>query len=220
MRLYNYLKNRLNLNKSEVNNLFDNNKVYLNDKLAKPCNLITDNDILVVDNKIIEYELEQYHYYAYNKPVGIECANNNKSNSLVNQIYLPFRVFPVGRLDKDSNGLIILTNDQKYPSTVLAKDNHVEKEYIVTVDKKLTEDFKLKMENGVEILDTITKPCKVKIIDDYTFDIILTEGLNRQIRRMSLKLGYKVLTLKRIRFNKLVLDIKENELKEIKLEDI
>ena len=220
MRLYNYLKNRLNISKSEVKQLFFDNKVLLNDKIAKPLNIIDRNDVLIVNNKIIEYKEETFHYYAYNKEVGVECTNQNKECSVLNKINLPFRVFCVGRLDKDSRGLIILTNDQKFPSTVLSKDNHIEKEYVVKVDKKIDENFINNMSSGVKILDTITKTCKVYKISDFVFGIILTQGLNRQIRRMANALGYKVIDLKRIRFGRLKLDIKENELKEISLKDI
>lgn len=219
MRLYNFLKNKYNLSKSELNNFYNNHTILLDDTKATLLSII-DTKVLKIDNQIIDTNIELV-YYMYNKPIGVECTNNtNIDNNIKSIVNIKERVFPIGRLDKDSRGLIILTNDQAICNEVLNKDNHIEKEYIVKVDKIITEEFITNMSRGVSILNRITKPCIVKRIDDYTFDIILKEGLNRQIRRMCKALNYTVIDLQRIRFGSLVLDIDENCKKLIKLENI
>ena len=137
---------------------------------------------------------------AFNKPVNITSTTDEKDRSnIIRYINHPKRIFPIGRLDKDSEGLIFLTNNGDIVNKILRAGNEHEKEYIVTVDKKLTPDFAAKMSKGVHILGTTTLPCKVRTISSKTFSIILTQGLNRQIRRMCEVFGYEVVSLKRIR---------------------
>lgn len=137
---------------------------------------------------------------AFNKPVGIVSTTSHKEpNNIVDFINYPTRIFPIGRLDKDSEGLILLTNDGDIVNSILRERYGHEKEYVVTVNKEITKDFVKQMSEGVPILDTVTKPCVIKIIDKYTFRIILTQGLNRQIRRMCEYLGYRVVRLVRVR---------------------
>ncbi|MBC7389802.1 MAG: pseudouridine synthase [Opitutaceae bacterium] len=145
-------------------------------------------------------------YIAYYKPVGIESTlNKSIENNLADALPIAERLFPLGRLDKASEGLMILTNDGKIYNGVTNSKNQKEKEYEVKVDQAITEDFLLKMSTGIEIMGQITKACVAKKIDEFTFSIILTQGLNRQIRRMCYKLGYEVTYLRRIRIMNLTL---------------
>lgn len=148
---------------------------------------------------------------AFNKPKGIVCTSSVKEkNNIVDYLHFPTRIYPVGRLDKDSTGLILLTNDGELTDRILRGKNNHEKEYLVTVQKPLRPEIVRAMEQGVPILDTMTRPCQIIQIDSHTFRIILTQGLNRQIRRMCEYFGYKVITLKRVR----VMNIHLGELKE------
>lgn len=167
---------------------------------------VTEADEIMVDGKIISNK-PPLVYIALNKPRGIECTTNQRTpNNIVDFVHHKERIFPVGRLDKDSEGLILLTNDGDIVNKILRARNHHEKEYIVMVNKPITEDFLRKMSNGVPILDTVTRKAFVEKIDDTTFRIILTQGLNRQIRRMTEYLGYRVVFLKRIRIMNIKLD--------------
>ena len=139
-------------------------------------------------------------YLALNKPVGITCTTEkNVKGNIVDLVNHPLRVFNIGRLDKDSDGLILLTNDGDIVNEILRAENNHEKEYIVSVDKPITPEFVEKMSKGVRILGTKTLPCKVEQLSKYEFKIILTQGLNRQIRRMCEALGYEVYRLQRVR---------------------
>ncbi|MBC7388991.1 MAG: pseudouridine synthase [Opitutaceae bacterium] len=145
-------------------------------------------------------------YVAYYKPVGVESTlNKNIANNLADAIPIPERLFPLGRLDKASEGLMILTNDGKIYNGVTNSKNQKEKEYEVKVDQLITEDFLQKMSSGIEIMGQVTKPCEIRKVDEFTFNIILTQGLNRQIRRMCYKLSYEVTNLKRIRIMNVLL---------------
>ncbi len=179
--------------------LIEEGKVQVNGTLAGLGVKVTANDEIRVEGKIITKEVENI-YLAFNKPIGITCTTDTsiKSN-IIDFIKYPERIFPIGRLDKPSEGLIFMTNDGDIVNKILRSKNNHEKEYIVTVNKKINAKFIKKMQSGVPVLNTITKKCQVTKIDDYTFNIILTQGLNRQIRRMCEYLGYEVQTLKRIR---------------------
>lgn len=147
---------------------------------------------------------------ALNKPVGIVCTTDSRDpNNIVDFINYPIRIFPIGRLDKDSEGLILLTNDGDIVNSILRERYGHEKEYIVTVNKDITNEFVKSMSEGVPILDTVTKPCEVTVINKNTFRIILTQGLNRQIRRMCEHQGYRVTKLVRVR----IMNIKLGRLK-------
>ena len=154
---------------------------------------------------------------AFNKPKGIVCTSSKKEkNNIVDYLHFPTRIYPVGRLDKDSTGLILLTNDGELTDCILRGKNNHEKEYLVTVQKPLRAEIIHAMEQGVPILDTMTRPCRIIQIDSHTFRIILTQGLNRQIRRMCEYFGYKVITLKRVRVMNIHLgDLKEGTWREI-----
>ena len=154
---------------------------------------------------------------AFNKPKGIVCTSSKKEkNNIVDYLHFPTRIYPVGRLDKDSTGLILLTNDGELTDCILRGKNNHEKEYLVTVQKPLRAEIIHAMEQGVPILDTMTRPYRIIQIDSHTFRIILTQGLNRQIRRMCEYFGYKVITLKRVRVMNIHLgDLKEGTWREI-----
>jgi 23S rRNA pseudouridine2604 synthase len=183
----------------EADRLIESGKVEVNGEIAGLGLKVNKQDDISVEGKLI-YQKPTYVYLAFNKPVGITSTTDTtiKSN-IIDCIGYPDRIFPVGRLDKPSEGLIFMTNDGDIVNKILRAKNNHEKEYIVTVNKKITGDFIHKMENGVPVLNTVTLKCKLTKINDFTFKIILTQGLNRQIRRMCDYLGYEVKTLKRIR---------------------
>ena len=199
IRLNKYLSDSGICSRREADRLIESGKVMVNDKPALMGQKVTKADKIYVDGKKVDFE-ENLVLIAFNKPEGIECTTD-KSNpdNVIDYISYPKKIFYIGRLDKDSFGLLLLTNDGDLANKIAKSVNNHEKEYIVKTNKKINGDFIEKMSNGVAILDTVTKKCKVEKIDDFTFRIILTQGLNRQIRRMCKALGYKVVSLERIR---------------------
>jgi 23S rRNA pseudouridine2604 synthase len=192
----------------EADKLIEEGRVTLNGKVPEMGTKVQPGDQVRVNGKLVSEKQVTSVYLAFNKPVGIECTTNQKvRNNIIDYINYPERIFPIGRLDKASEGLIFLTNDGDIVNKILRARNNHEKEYIVTVDKPITERFVKRMSSGVPILDTVTRPCMVEAIDKTTFRIILTQGLNRQIRRMCEFLGYEVKTLKRIRIINIQLDV-------------
>ncbi|WP_035655840.1 23S rRNA pseudouridine(2604) synthase RluF [Flavobacterium filum] len=192
----------------EADKLIEQKRVSINGAIAEMGTKILDTDEVRVDGKLIREKREKPIYLAFHKPVGIECTTNlNVKNNIVDYINYPERIFPIGRLDKASEGLIFMTNDGDIVNKILRARNNHEKEYIVTVDRPITDRFIQRMGNGVPILDTVTRKCKVEQISKYIFRIVLTQGLNRQIRRMCEYLGYEVTALKRTRIINISLDI-------------
>jgi len=193
----------------EADRLTELGKVEVNGKIADLGLKVSKTDVIFIDGKQISNNIKPI-YLAFNKPVGITSTTDTsiKSN-IIDFINYPERIFPVGRLDKPSEGLIFMTNDGDIVNKILRSKNNHEKEYVVSVNKKITPDFIIRMGGGIPVLDTITKICSVIKIDDFTFNIVLTQGLNRQIRRMCDFLGYEVKTLKRIR----IMNIKLGNLK-------
>ncbi len=199
-------------------------RVTINGRLAEPGSQVEQGDEVQVDNKVIHNKPELV-YIALNKPVGITSTTElHIKGNIVDFVNHPLRIFPIGRLDKDSDGLILMTNDGDIVNKVLRAEGKHEKEYIVTVDKPITPDFLKNMASGVEILDTKTLPCKISQESKYVFRIILTQGLNRQIRRMCTTLGYTVRKLQRIRIMNIHLerlpiglwrDLTKNELQKL-----
>ena len=210
MRINKLFSNLGICSRKETNKLIEDKRVMVNGELCIPGQWIEpDRDIILIDNKPIE--CKEKVYMAFNKPKGIVCtAAENVENNIINFINYPEYIFPVGRLDNESQGLIIMTNDGELANKILESENKHEKEYIVQVDKKIDESFILKMSCGVNIWANKkiikTRSCKVYKIDDYKFNIILTQGLNRQIRKMCGAIGYKVTELKRIRIMNIPLD--------------
>jgi 23S rRNA pseudouridine2604 synthase len=179
--------------------LIEERSVKVNGEVAGLGVKVTASDVISVYDQVITKDVENI-YLVFHKPVGITCTTDTKiRGNIISYLNYPERIFPVGRLDKPSEGLIFMTNDGDIVNKILRSKNNHEKEYIVSVDKKITESFIKKMGNGVPVLDTISDPCKVEKINEYTFKIILTQGLNRQIRRMCEYLGYEVQKLKRVR---------------------
>ncbi len=183
----------------EADRLLEAGEVRINNKVAKLGDRVLPNDTITVKGKVLTKE-EELVYIVLNKPIGITCTTDTSiKGNIVDYINYPKRIFHVGRLDKDSQGLMLMTNDGEIVNKILRARNNHEKEYIVTVDKPITDEFIKKMGSGVEILDTVTRDCFVKKEAKRTFRIILTQGLNRQIRRMCEALGYNVVKLQRIR---------------------
>lgn len=179
--------------------LIDSGRVTVNGQVAVMGLKVTAEDEIRVDGNLISHKPPTV-YIALNKPRGIECTTNRKTrNNIVDFVKHKERIFPVGRLDKDSEGLILLTNDGDIVNKILRARNNHEKEYIVRVNRPINAEFIRRMGQGVPILGTVTRKSVVEKLDDYTFRIILTQGLNRQIRRMCEYLGYTVVALKRIR---------------------
>jgi 23S rRNA pseudouridine2604 synthase len=177
----------------EADALIEQNRVTVNGKPAEMGMQVHDGDEVRIDGEIVGNTNQKLVYLAFNKPVGIECTTNTDvPDNIVDYINYPTRIFPIGRLDKASEGLIFMTNDGDIVNKILRARNNHEKEYTVTVNKPITERFIQKMGNGVPILDTVTRKCHVEQISKYIFKIILTQGLNRQIRRMCEYLGYEV----------------------------
>jgi len=210
-------KTRINKYLSEVgycsrraaDKLLEEGRITINGKIPELGTKVSDEDEIFVDGKSIRKTEEEFVYIAFNKPVGIVCTTDVKreKNNIIDYISHPKRIFPVGRLDKPSEGLILLTSDGDIVNKILRAKNNHEKEYLVRVDKPITEKFLEKMRNGVPILDTVTRKCEVEKIDTMNFRIVLTQGLNRQIRRMCEYLGYEVKKLKRIRIMNIKLDL-------------
>ncbi|MGN0384092.1 MAG: pseudouridine synthase [Eubacterium sp.] len=174
------------------NVMVDGHVAVLGEKINIQSTVIVNGDVVSID--------EQLELIAFNKPIGIECtADLDNPDNIIDYINYGKRIYPIGRLDKNSEGLMLLTNDGEIVNMILKASNYHEKEYIVKVDKPITNEFLKRMSQGVPILDTVTRPCEVTKEGKYTFRIVLTQGLNRQIRRMCEYLGYNVVKLKRVR---------------------
>lgn len=212
-------KNRVRINKylSEVgycsrraaDKLIDAGRVTINGKVPEMGTKISSEDEVRVDGALIAAPKEAHVYIAFNKPVGIVCTTDTEGekDNIIDYINHPKRIFHIGRLDKPSEGLILLTSDGDIVNKILRSKNNHEKEYQVKVRQPITVDFIRQMREGVPILDTVTKKCKVVQTGKFTFRIILTQGLNRQIRRMCDFLGYEVVALKRTRIMHIQLDV-------------
>jgi len=190
--------------------LIEQGRVKINGEAPLMGTKITNEDEVIVNGKVVHRpKKKKMVYIAFNKPVGVVCTTDQvrERDNIIDYINYPTRIFPIGRLDKPSEGLILLTNDGDIVNKILRARNNHEKEYEITVHKPVTKEFIEKMSNGVPILDTITRKCKVKQTGKKTFKIVLTQGLNRQIRRMCEYLEYDVIKLKRIRIMNIKLDI-------------
>lgn len=199
IRLNKYISETGICSRREADNLVEMGRVTVDGVKATAGLKVGKNQIVKVDGKPIN-KVEDLVYIVLNKPVGITCTTEkNVKGNIVDFVKHKKRIFPIGRLDKDSQGLILLTNDGDIVNKILRAGNNHEKEYLVTVDKIITNEFITKMGSGVKILGTITKECIVERQGKFMFKIILTEGMNRQIRRMTEALGYKVMKLERIR---------------------
>ncbi len=208
-RINKYLSEVGYCSRRAADKLLDQGRITINGKVPEMGTKVSEDDIVKVDGELISEPKEQPVYLAFNKPIGIVCTTDTRveKDNIIDFINYPKRIFPIGRLDKPSEGLIFLTNDGDIVNKILRARNHHEKEYIVTVDKPITSTFISKMSNGIPILNTVTRKCVVEEISKYQFKIILTQGLNRQIRRMCEYLGYDVKKLKRTRIMNIKLDV-------------
>ena len=224
MRINKYLSEAGIVSRRGADKWIEDGRVTINGQPAELGSRVEQGDEVLVDGKPVKTE-EQLVYIVLNKPVGITSTTERHiEGNVVDFVNHPLRIFHIGRLDKDSDGLLLLTNDGDIVNEILREEHGHEKEYIVTVDRPLTKEFIRSMETGVEILDTITKPCKVKQLGPRKFNITLTQGLNRQIRRMCSALGYNVRRLQRTRIMNIHLgdlpkgqwrDLTDQELKEM-----
>lgn len=221
-RINKYLSEVGYCSRRAADKLIEQDRVTINGKVPEMGTKITELDEVRVDGNIISESQDKPVYLAFNKPVGIVCTTDTKreKRNIIDYINYPTRIFPIGRLDRPSEGLIFLTNDGDIVNKILRARNNHEKEYIVTVNKPITEEFIKRMGNGVPILDTYTRNCFVDQIDENSFKIILTQGLNRQIRRMCEYLEYRVTKLKRVRIMNISLDIPVGKYRDLTSEEM
>ena len=200
IRLNKYIASSGLCSRREADTLIESGKVTINGEVALQGSKVMDGDIVLVNGRKVTPD-DDMVYIAFNKPLGVTCTTDRRDPSnIIDYIGFDERIFPVGRLDKNSSGLILLTNDGSIVNKLLRAENGHEKEYLVTVNRPYDKNFLRSMESGVPVLGQLTLPCKLKPAGDKSFKIILHQGLNRQIRRMCEYLGYKVTRLKRIRF--------------------
>ena len=209
IRINKYLSEAGFCSRREADKLIIKNKVKINGKVPMIGTKVMPGDRVSVNKKVISFKKEKLVYIAFNKPKGIVCTTDTRreKNNIIDFINYPKRIFPIGRLDKPSQGLIFLTSDGDIVNKILRASNRHEKEYIVVVNKVINSDFISKMSNGIPILGTVTNKCHVQKLARRKFKIILTQGLNRQIRRMCEYLGYSVMELKRVRIMNINLDV-------------
>ena len=203
--------------------LIEEGKVTINGKIPEIGTKVEEGDYVEVEgHRIKKLKKQKNKYLIFNKPVGIVCTTDIKvePDNIIEFINYPIRIFPVGRLDKMSEGLIFLTNDGEIVNKILRARNNHEKEYIVSVNRPINKDFIQRMSNGVEILETRTKNCFVEQLGLKKFKIILTQGLNRQIRRMCETLGYRVKSLKRVRIMNIKLNVPTGKYREFTKEEL
>ena len=209
VRINKYLSEIGHCSRRAADKLIEENRIKVNGQTVIMGQKVTAQDRIEVDDILVEDLLERKIYIAFNKPVGIVCTSDTRveKDNIIDYINYPSRIFPIGRLDKPSEGLILLTNDGDIVNKILRARNNHEKEYLVTVNRPVTEEFINEMANGIPILDTITRKCLVEQIHKKKFRITLTQGLNRQIRRMCEYLDYRVVKLRRVRIMNIKLDI-------------
>ena len=208
-RLNKYLSEIGFCSRRQADKYIEAGRITLNGSVPEMGTKVTGDEDIRLDGKKIKDKQEESVYLAFNKPVGIVCTTDTRveKDNIIDYINYPTRIFPIGRLDKASQGLILLTNDGDIVNKILRARNNHDKEYIVQVDQPITDRFISEMASGVPILDTVTRKCEVKKISDYRFRIVLTQGLNRQIRRMCEYLGQQVITLQRVRIMNIKLDM-------------
>ncbi len=221
IRLNKYIASSGYCSRREADKLIAEGKVQIDGITAAMGTVVLESNHVTIDGKDIVPKDDKI-YIALHKPLGITCTTDLRDpDNIIDYLKFDERIFPIGRLDKNSSGLILLTNNGDIVNQLLRAENGHEKEYVVRVNRKIEPDFKEKMENGLPILGTTTLPCKVELISPHTFKIILKQGLNRQIRRMCEYLGYRVTKLRRIRFMNIELaDLKYGEYRYLTKEEI
>jgi len=222
-RINKYLSEVGFCSRREADKLIEAGRVTINGLVPEKGTKIAPNDEVAVDGKPVKNTKESFVYLAFNKPIGIVCTTDTtvEKDNIIDYINYHKRIFPIGRLDKPSEGLILLTDDGDIVNKILRASNNHEKEYIVTVNKPISQTFIERMSGGIHLpeLNKTTKKCKVKKLSTYKFKIILTQGLNRQIRRMCSYLNYEVQTLKRIRIMNIKMDIPVGTYRELTKEE-
>ena len=222
-RINKYLSEFGYCSRRAADRLIKEGKVTINGMVPNIGTKVEEGDEVEVEGQRIENSRKQKKIYlAFNKPIGIVCTTDRRveQDNIIDFIKYPSRIFPIGRLDKPSEGLIFLTNDGDIVNKILRARNNHEKEYIVSVNRPINREFIQRMSNGVKILDTVTKQCFVKQLGEKKFKIILTQGLNRQIRRMCESLGYKVKSLKRVRIMNIKLDVPSGKYRKLTKEEL
>ena len=222
-RINKYLSEVGYCSRRAADRIIEEGKVTINGKISDLGAKVEGGDQVEVEGQRIEKSTKQKKIYlAFNKPIGIVCTTDRRvePDNIIDFIKYPARIFPIGRLDKNSEGLIFLTNDGDIVNKILRAKNNHEKEYIVSVNRQINRDFIQSMSNGVRILETTTKNCYVKQLGSKKFKIILTQGLNRQIRRMCESLGYKVQSLKRIRIMNIKLDVQTGKYRKLTKDEL
>lgn len=221
-RINKYLSEIGYCSRRAADKLIEEKKVTINGVVPEMGTKVMPGDIVCVEGIDVSNKTNDNVYLLLNKPVGIVCTTDTEreKNNIIDYLNYPKRIFPIGRLDKPSEGLILLTNDGDIVNKILRARNNHEKEYIVTVDKTINDDFVKKMSRGVPILDTVTRPCEVEQLGKKTFRIILTQGLNRQIRRMCEYLGFTVTQLKRTRIMNIELDVPYGQWRYLRKEEL
>ncbi len=221
-RINKYLSEVGYCSRRAADKLIEQGRVTINGVVPEIGTKVAPNDEVCVDGKSVTEKEKPRIYIAFNKPVGIVCTTDTRvePDNIIDFINYPERIFPIGRLDKPSEGLIFLTDDGDIVNKILRDRNNHEKEYIVSVNKPVTSDFIQKMSSGVPILDTVTKKCHVEKVGTFQFKIILTQGLNRQIRRMCEFFDYDVTALKRTRIMNISLDVPTGEWRDISPEEL
>lgn len=221
-RINKYLSEVGYCSRRKADQLIEEGRITINGKVPPMGEKIKEGDEVRVDGKLISKPKDEFVYLALNKPVGIVCTTDTKveKDNIIDFMNYPKRIFPIGRLDKPSEGLILLTNDGDIVNKILRARNNHEKEYIVSVNKPITKEFIHKMGSGIPILDTVTNKCFVEQINRNTFRIILTQGLNRQIRRMCEYLDYRVVKLQRIRIMNIMLDLPVGQYRELRKNEL
>lgn len=216
-RLNKYLSEAGFCSRRAADKLIEEGRVTINGIIPEMGTKVSEGDIVAVDGERVVNKNNNRTYLAFNKPIGIVCTTDTRveKDNIIDFINYHKRIFPIGRLDKPSEGLILLTDDGDIVNKILRASNNHEKEYIVTVDKPISQTFIERMANGIPILDTVTKKCEVKKLSKFTFKIVLTQGLNRQIRRMCEYLDYEVTKLKRVRIMNINLDIPVGKYREL-----
>jgi 23S rRNA pseudouridine2604 synthase len=220
MRINKRLSNLGICSRRETNRLIDEKRIIVNGSLCTPGQWVEEEDCILIDN--LPLQEKEKVYIALNKPVGITCTLAKEvENNIIDFMNYPEYIFPVGRLDKESQGLILMTNDGDLANEILESENEHEKEYIVRVSKSISKSFLTAMSEGVEICGVKTRPCLVTGINEDTFNIVLTQGLNKQIRRMCKAFGYIVLRLERIRIMNIKIDgIKSGEWRKLREDEV
>ena len=221
-RINKYLSEIGHCSRRGADKLLEQGRININGKVPELGEKVLEGDVVAVDGNVVGNRTEKHVYIALNKPRGIVCTTDRRveKDNIVDFVGHPQRIFPIGRLDKPSEGLILMTSDGDIVNKILRARNNHEKEYVVSVDKPIRQEFITKMRNGVPVLDTVTRKCYVEQMGARSFRIILTQGLNRQIRRMCEHLGYRVTKLKRVRIMNINLDLPLGDWRDLKTHEL